>query len=167
MTDTPNSNGAPPRSGFAALKPEILVTDFSSSLRHWCEIFGFNIAYQRPEEKFAYLERDEGAQVMLSQRHDNQKWETGPLTPPFGRGVMFQILVKSVEPIIAAMTAHNVEPYDIPHSDDDGNRFPNPREIWRDLGDRQGGAIEYFALDPDGYFIMFSQDLGYQPAQSL
>jgi hypothetical protein len=63
-------------------------------------------------------------------------------------------------------TAHNIEPYDIPHSDYDGNPFPNPREIWRDLGDRQGGAVEYFALDPDGYLIMFSQDSGYRPLES-
>ena len=163
MTDDQNANGAPPKSGFAALKPEILVTDFQKSLDHWCEIFGFDIAYQRPDEKFAYLERKEGAQIMLSQRHDDQKWETDTLEPPFGRGVMFQIDVESVEPIIAAMENQNRAHYAIPHLDSEGNSFPNPREIWRTLGDRQGGGLEYFALDPDGYLIMFSQDLGYRP----
>jgi catechol 2,3-dioxygenase-like lactoylglutathione lyase family enzyme len=158
-----NQNGAPPKAGFAALKPEILVTDFQKSLYHWCEIFGFQIAYQRPDEKFAYLEREEGAQVMLSQRHDDQKWETGSMSPPFGRGVMFQIDVKSIDPIIKAMEDQKLTHYDIPHLDGDGNHFSNPREIWRDLGDRQGGGREYFALDPDGYLIMFSQSLGYRP----
>lgn len=163
MTDDQNANGAPPKSGFAALKPEILVTDFQKSLDHWCEVFGFDIAYQRPDEKFAYLERKEGAQIMLSQRHDDQKWETDALAPPFGRGVMFQIDVESVEPIIKAMECQKLKHYDIPHLDSDGNPFPNPREIWRKLGDRQGGGREYFALDPDGYLIMFSQNLGYRP----
>ena len=163
MTDDQNANGAPPKSGFAALKPEILVTDFLKSLDHWCEIFGFDIAYQRPDEKFAYLERKEGAQIMLSQRHDDQKWETDALTPPFGRGVMFQIDVESIDPIIQAMEAQKLSHYDIPHLDGDGNPFPNPREVWRKLGDRQGGGFEYFALDPDGYLIMFSQNLGYRP----
>ena len=163
MTDDQNANGAPPKSGFAALKPEILVTDFQKSLDHWCEVFGFDIAYQRPEEKFAYLERHEGAQIMLSERHDDQKWETDALELPFGRGVMFQIDVKSVAPIIQAMETQNLAHYDIPHLDNDGNRFTNPREVWRNLGDRQGGGKEYFALDPDGYLIMFSQDLGYRP----
>lgn len=163
MTHDNNKNGTPPISGFAALKPEILVTDFYKSLHHWCDVFGFQIAYQRLEEKFAYLERDEGAQIMLSQRHDNEKWETGPLEPPFGRGVMFQIDVKSVKPIIKAMENQNLAHYDIPHLDNDGNPFPNPREIWRTLGDRQGGGLEYFALDPDGYLIMFSQSLGFKP----
>ena len=163
MTDDRNPNGAPPKSGFAALKPEILVTNFEQSLAHWCEIFGFTIAYQRPAEKFAYLERREGAQIMLSERHDDQKWETGKMELPFGQGVMFQIDVESVEPIIAAIEAHQLEHYRIPHLDGDGNSFPNPREVWRDLGDRQGGSKEYFALDPDGYLIMFSQNLGYRP----
>lgn len=163
MTDDQNANGAPPNSGFAPLKPEILVTDFQKSLDHWCEIFGFDIAYQRPDEKFAYLERKEGAQIMLSQRHDDQKWETDTLKPPFGRGVMFQIDVESIDPIIKAMEGQKLSHYDIPHLDSDGNPFPNPREVWRKLGDRQGGGCEYFALDPDGYLIMFSQNLGYRP----
>lgn len=163
MTDDQNTNGAPPKSGFAALKPEILVTDFQKSLDHWCEVFGFDIAYQRPDEKFAYLERKEGAQIMLSQRHDDQKWETDTLAPPFGRGVMFQIDVESIDPIIKAMEGQKLSHYDIPHLDANGNPFPNPREVWRKLGDRQGGGREYFALDPDGYLIMFSQNLGYRP----
>lgn len=163
MANDISKNGEPPKSGFSALKPELLVSDYQKSLHHWCEIFGFKIAYQRPEEKFAYLERDEGAQIMLSERHDDQKWETDALELPFGRGVMFQIDVQSVEPIIKAMESQNLTHYDIPHLDNDGNRFTNPREVWRDLGDRQGGGLEYFALDPDGYLIMFSQSLGYRP----
>lgn len=166
MTDDLNANGAPPKSGFAALKPELLVRDFEKSLSHWCDIFGFDIAYQRPNEKFAYLERKEGAQIMLSQRHDDQKWEMGKMELPFGQGVMFQIEVESVEPIIAAMDNQNRAHYAIPHLDGEGNSFPNPREVWRDLGDRQGGSKEYFALDPDGYLIMFSQSLGYRPLAS-
>lgn len=163
MTDDQNANGAPPKSGFAALKPEISVTDFQKSLDHWCEVFGFDIAYQRPDEKFAYLERKEGAQIMLSQRHDDQKWETGKMELPFGQGVMFQIDVESIDPIIQAMEGQKLAHYDIPHLDSDGNPFPNPREVWRKLGDRKGGGREYFALDPDGYLIMFSQNLGYRP----
>lgn len=166
MTNDLNHNGAPPKSGFAALKPELLVTDFERSLAHWCDIFGFEIAYQRPTEKFAYLERKEGAQIMPSQRHNDQKWETGKMEQPFGQGVMFQIDVESVDPIIGAMKTHQLNHYRIPHLDAEGNSFPNPREVWRDLGDRQGGAKEYFALDPDGYLIMFSQNLGYRPLAS-
>jgi hypothetical protein len=56
--------GQPPRSGFARLVPELLVTDLSESLAFWLNALGFKIAYQRPEHRFAYLERPEGAQIM-------------------------------------------------------------------------------------------------------
>ncbi len=42
--------------------------------------------YQRPAECFAYLERADGAQVMLCQRHG--RFETGPMQPPLGQGAM-------------------------------------------------------------------------------
>lgn len=161
--DDQNDNGAPPKTGFSALTPELLVSDIEQSLHHWCEIFGFEIAYQRPSERFAYLQRPEGAQIMLSLRHYDQKWETGPLAPPFGRGVMFQIGVADVLSIEKNLKTHAITPYKIPHKDSDGNPFPNPREVWRILGDREGGTTELFALDPDGYLIMFSQSLGTRP----
>jgi hypothetical protein len=57
--------GAPPRSGWAKLVPELLVEDIAISLPFWRDRLGFTIAYQRPEERFVYLERPEGAQIML------------------------------------------------------------------------------------------------------
>src|SRR5258708_39924154 len=60
--------GAPPRSGWAGLVPELLVDDIAASLAFWCGLLGFVVAYQRSEQFFAYLERPEGAQIMLCQR---------------------------------------------------------------------------------------------------
>jgi hypothetical protein len=60
--------GAPPKSGWAKLIPELLASDLAESLGFWRDLLGFAIAYQRPEEAFVYLERPEGAQIMLSQR---------------------------------------------------------------------------------------------------
>ena len=89
--------GAPPKSGWARLVPELLVNDIGTSVEFWCDHLGFAIAYSRPEEAFAYLERPEGAQIMLSQR--SGKWETAPLERPYGRGAMFQLYVASIEPV--------------------------------------------------------------------
>ena len=89
--------GAPPKTGWAKLVPELLVSDIGTSIEFWCNRLGFAIAYQRPEEKFIYLERPEGAQLMLSQR--SGKWETGPLDRPYGRGTMLQVYVASIAPI--------------------------------------------------------------------
>ena len=54
----------PPTGGFAALVPELTVLDLAASVRFWCAVLGFEIAYQRAENGFVYLERG-GAQVML------------------------------------------------------------------------------------------------------
>jgi catechol 2,3-dioxygenase-like lactoylglutathione lyase family enzyme len=49
--------GSPPRTGWAKLVPELLVSDIASSTAFWRDRLGFAIAYQRPEQSFVYLER--------------------------------------------------------------------------------------------------------------
>ena len=66
-------HGKPPRSGWARLVCELLVEDLAVSLTFWRRL-GFDIAYQRPEQGFVYLERPEGAQIMLCRR--SGRWET-------------------------------------------------------------------------------------------
>lgn len=162
MINKQSSDGRPPKN-WAALKPELLVENFEISRDCWCHAFGFKIAYQRPLEKFAYLERPEGAQVMISQRHANGKWELGDMRSPLGQGVMFQISVTNFDELHQSILAHGLELYDGVR---DGQDLENPREIWRKLGDREGGAKELFVLDPNGYLIMFSQELGERPLQN-
>ncbi len=142
-------NGKPPNGGFASLVPELLVEDIDQSLRFWIDGLGFTIAYQRPEQKFAYLERPEGAQIMLCQRHGG--WETGPMEKPFGRGVMFQVHVESTEPVERALKFLGIPLH------------AGPREVWRQWGDREGGNREIFVLDPNGYLIMMTETLGERP----
>lgn len=139
----------PPKSGWAKMVPEILVNDFETSLAFWTGPLGFNIAYARLNEKFAYLERSEGAQVMLSYRHGG--WETGDMAPPFGRGVMFQIYVDNLDEIQSALNLAKIELH------------TGPREVWRNWGDREGGAREIFVQDPDGYLLMIAQHIGERP----
>lgn len=52
--------GSPPKTGWAKLVPELLVSDIAASTAFWSERLGFAVAYQRPD-----LERPEGAQLML------------------------------------------------------------------------------------------------------
>ncbi len=139
----------PPKTGWAKMVPEILVNDFDKSLAFWTGPLGFNIAYARIEERFAYLERPEGAQVMLSYRHGG--WETGNLEQPFGRGVMFQIYVSDLDKIQSALELAEIKLH------------TGPREVWRNWGDREGGAKEIFIQDPDGYLLMIAQNIGERP----
>lgn len=82
------------------LVPELMVTDLGSSLAFWVSCLGLEVAYQRPEDGFAYLDLN-GAQVMLEQADPEAgQWLTAPLTKPFGRGINLQIDVAAVGPII-------------------------------------------------------------------
>lgn len=144
--------GRPPRGGFARLVAELLVDDIHDSLQFWREVLGFEIAYQRPDQGFVYLERPEGAQIMLCERSGN--WETAPLEKPYGRGVMLQVSVAAIDPIIERMGALRVPIH------------AGPREVWRRWGDREGGSREIFVLDPNGYLVMAAESLGERPISS-
>ena len=141
--------GKPPTTGWARMVPEILVEDLDSSMRFWHDLLGFQVAYQRSDERFVYLERRDGAQIMLCQRYGD--WETGPLELPFGRGVMFQVYVDDVDAVHLEVVAH------------DWPVHTGLREVWRQHGDREGSQREFFLLDPDGYLVMVAQRIGERP----
>ena len=73
---------------------ELHVNNLGVSLSFWRDILGFQTAFERSEERFAYLEHPEGHQIMLCQRHG--RFETGPLDPPLGQGAMFQMYSKAL-----------------------------------------------------------------------
>jgi len=97
--------GKPPRSGWARMVVELHVNDLKASLLFWQDVLGFKTAFDRPEERFVYLEHPEGHQIMLCQRHG--RFETGPLNFPLGQGAMFQIYLASVEPVLSTLGAHH------------------------------------------------------------
>jgi catechol 2,3-dioxygenase-like lactoylglutathione lyase family enzyme len=140
-----------PTEGFAPLVPELDVFDLAASLHFWCEILGFRIAYDRPENCFAFLERREGAQVMLCQR--NGSWETGSLERPLGRGINFYLRVASIEPALAARSAIGWPLFREPHDD------------WYRVGDHEDGNRQFLVQDSDGYLVRFAQSLGVRPSQ--
>ena len=113
-------HGHPPKSGWAKLVCELYVEDIEKSRSFWQALLGFEIAYQRPEEKFLYLERPDGAQIMLCQR--NGDWETGPMEVPFGRGVIFQVFIDDVDDVTARLQQV------------DWLLYEGPYEVWRRFG---------------------------------
>jgi catechol 2,3-dioxygenase-like lactoylglutathione lyase family enzyme len=138
--------GAPPRSGWAKLVPELHVHDLPESLAFWQGVLGFATAYAREAERFVYLEHPEGHQIMLCQR--NGRFETGPMLRPLGQGAMFQLYFADLDPILAALAT---APWPI---------HTALREVWRDTGARQSGQREIFVQDPDGYLLMLAQNIG-------
>jgi catechol 2,3-dioxygenase-like lactoylglutathione lyase family enzyme len=148
MTGMMDEVEEPPVGGFAPLVPEFVVGDLATSLRFWCGVLGFRVAYQRPEDEFAYLERG-GAQVMLEV--SSGAWQTGKLERPFGRGINFQIFVERIDPLLAALAAANWP------------LFREPQEAWYRIGDHEGGQRQFLVQDPDGYLLRFAQRLGRRP----
>jgi catechol 2,3-dioxygenase-like lactoylglutathione lyase family enzyme len=127
-----------PSGGFARLVPEFDVFDLERSKSFWCDILGFQIAYQRPENLFMYIEL-QGAQVMLNQRNGN--WETGPLERPLGRGINFQIFVDALKQHKWAL-------------------FRECHDAWYRIAGEERGNRQFLVQDPDGYLLRFAEDLG-------
>jgi catechol 2,3-dioxygenase-like lactoylglutathione lyase family enzyme len=123
-----------------------MVTDCAASLRFWCGACGFRVLYDRPEEGFACVERD-GARVMLDQRGIGRDWETGPLEPPFGRGINLEIAVADIAPILAALRALTWPLF-----------LPPETKTYR-VGPRAVTVHQFLVQDPDGYLLRFAQRL--------
>lgn len=138
-----------------ALVPELYCRDIGRSLAFYTGVLGFAVRYARPEEGFAYLER-EGAELMLdaldSPDPASRTWLAGPLEPPFGRGVNLQIRVSDVDALYAAAVAA------------DARIFLAMEERWYRAGAREVGNRQFILLDPDGYLLRFFQDLGARPS---
>lgn len=138
----------PPGFVWADMVPELLVSDLDRSLRFWCGSCGFGVAYERPEDRFAYLDRD-GVQVMIEEvMAPGRRWVTGPLERPFGRGINLQMTVGALEPILTGLRAAKWP------------LFLEPEEVWYRAGSLECGVRQFLVQDPDGYLLRFSQSLG-------
>ncbi|PZW41854.1 catechol 2,3-dioxygenase-like lactoylglutathione lyase family enzyme [Humitalea rosea] len=136
--------GSAPTTGWAALVPELSVSDLDASLAFWCGPLGFAVAYDRPAARFAYLAR-EGLQVMLCER--NGRWEPGDMQAPFGRGINLQMTVEALAPILDALAAAGWPLYE------------GPAETWYRVGPTEAGQREFLVQDPDGYLLRFAERL--------
>ncbi|KVL27963.1 bleomycin resistance protein [Burkholderia sp. MSMB1835] len=136
---------------WAALVPELICSDLAASVRFYRDVLGFGIRFERPEDGFAYLELG-GAQLMLEQQRP-ESWLTGPMEPPFGRGINLQIEVDSIGPIHDRIVAAGVA------------LFVEPRTSWYRQDDIEHGQIEMLVQDPDGYLLRLVEILPERPAQ--
>lgn len=126
--------------------PELLVTNFNSSLKFYTNLLGFNIQFQRTNPDFAYLDLNY-AQLMLEQMTDDI-WNVGQMEIPFGRGINLQIEVTDVQTIYKNLKLANI------------SIFREIKETWYKTGSYESGQKEFLIQDPDGYLLRFSQHLG-------
>lgn len=134
-----------------ALVPELNITSLPASLAFWRDLLGFRVLYDRPEQGFAAIERD-GVEFMLEEYETGSAercWDTGPREKPYGRGINFEITVKDVGVLLAALES---APWPL---------FFGPEERWYRISDtEETGVFQFLVQDPDGYLLRLSQSLG-------
>jgi len=84
----------------ARLVPELLVSDHGTSRDFYVRIIGFTVRYERPTEKFSYLDLG-GAELMIEQETDF--WTTAPRENPYGRGMNLLIEGVALEPMLSRL----------------------------------------------------------------
>jgi catechol 2,3-dioxygenase-like lactoylglutathione lyase family enzyme len=132
--------------------PEFAVRDFERSLSFYCAVLGFAIAYERPEEGFAYL-RYEGLGLMIDHIGQGRSFDDGhlPRNYPSGRGVNIQLRVSQIAPLL-----QRLQKADYP-------LYLAPEDRWYRRDDLELGNRQFVVADPDGYLLRFYEDLGLRP----
>ena len=136
-----------------ALVPELSVSDWRKSCDFYCELIGFDIVYDRPDEGFAFLALGQ-AQLMIDQigvARDFALPDGASPAYPFGRGLNLQIEVPSSGAILTRLQAADV-PLQL-----------EPEDKWYRRGDHEVGNRQFIVADPDGYLLRLFEHLGERP----
>lgn len=132
----------------AELVPELYCRDIAQSLKFYTQVLDFKVRYQRPEEKFAYIERESACLMLEQPTAAARVWLLAELTYPYGCGVNFQIKVTAVDDLYGRVTAAGLKPF-----------LPMEEKWYRQDADQVGNR-QFMVADPDGYLLRFFQDLG-------
>ena len=127
----------------AALVPEIYVSDLAISLAFYCDHLGFEIDYERPEEKFAYIKRD--SVEMMLEEPIGRTWLSAALEKPFGRGINFQIRIEDVRALYIGCKTANLKIF-----------LDLETKAYRRRDDIVS-QTQFIVQDPDGYLLRFAQ----------
>ena len=125
---------------FNSLIPELSVSNIEVSREFYLNI-GFKIKYERPEDKFIFLEL-ENNQIMIEEINEN--WNTGELEYPFGRGINLSMSIKEVENYYNELAKKNIKFFKKLMI----NEYEVNNEIYCDK--------EFLIQDPDGYLLRFN-----------
>ena len=132
--------------------PELYVSDIGQSLSFYLHVCGFDVLYDRPEDKFIFLVHRSGAELMLEQPVDAERILLADVPErPYGRGVNLQIEVIDVDGLYERAVAA-------------GSRVVlELEERWYRADAVELGNRQFVVQDPDGYLLRFFRDLGERP----
>ena len=146
------------------LVPELDVLDLARSLRFYVGVLEFRVLFERPAERFAYLE-GHGAELMLQEAAGpGRRFRTAPLEAPYGRGVNFQLRVTDVDAVLARAIEAGAEI--VVPMEERWYRVDvvEPGVRWRTVGPTEVGNRQFVLADPDGYLWRPYESLGERPA---
>ena len=129
---------------FNKLIPELSVSDLSKSQEFYVDVLGFQIEYQRVEDKFVFLSY-QGSQIMIQEVNDN--WSVGSLEKPFGRGINFQVETNEIVELQNKLKLNNI------------TIFKEIFESKYKVNDMEFVEFELLVQDPDGYLLRFQQTM--------
>lgn len=125
---------------FNSLIPELSVSNIDIS-KNFYKTIGFEIVYERKENKFCFLQL-ENNQIMIEQQNDN--WNTGTLEYPFGRGINISMQVSDVDALYKKLKEKNIKIF----LDLETHKYRVNDEMCEDK--------EFLIQDPDGYLLRFN-----------
>lgn len=125
---------------FNSLIPELSVTDINVSKNFYLKL-GFNIKYERKENKFCFLEL-ENNQIMIEEINDN--WNVGKLEYPFGRGINLSMQIKNIDYFYQQLIYKNIK------------IFRELKTASYQVNDKIYEDKEFLIQDPDGYLLRFN-----------
>ena len=102
---------------------------------------GFEIKYERPEDKFCFLEL-ENNQIMIEEENGN--WDVGQLTYPYGNGINISMSVKNVENYYKKLKKKGIKMF----LDLEVHSYRENNKVHHDS--------EFLIQDPDGYLLRFN-----------
>ena len=125
---------------FNSLIPELSVSNIDISKMFYLNL-GFEIKYERKEDKFCFLQLEEN-QIMIEEQNDN--WNTGKLEYPYRRGINISMTVSNVEKMYNELKEKNVKMF----LDLEMHEYRVDNKISIDK--------EFLIQDPDGYLLRFN-----------
>lgn len=126
---------------FSRLVPELIVSDITRSIDFYTRLLGFDVLFDRPDERFAYLDR-QGAQIMLEQP-TGRAFLAGDLHHPYGRGVNLQIESDDLDALYESIVKAGCD------------LLLRLEEKRYRVGDNHVGQRQFVVVDPDGYLLRF------------
>ncbi len=129
---------------FNKLIPELTVRDIERTREFYVDVLGFELEYERQEDKFMFLSL-EGSQIMFEEMHEDG-WNVAEMAYPLGRGINLSIEIEDIETLYGKIIHF---------------QYPLYRPLLTSKYESNGEDIEqkeFLIQDPDGYLLRFTQE---------